>query len=355
MKIKNIDEFLENSFIPNHVMYNRISSIDEEPKYEKSIPLYKVLKLKLSDDDKKYIIKYLKDKGIIVRGQCGTANFESDDYVTTRTYRGSIPTALTKEETSKKFKLYNQTHDPKVREQLIIGNMLLVVKVLRCMHIDHTLSKYDLLQAGYVGLIKAIDNYDSNKGAFSSYAVPYIEGYIKSEIPRLNGIKRSDAPVYRIMKKVENECGERVADNPLIASKVADKLINEGIKYYHDENVRRVLLMNTLSLDEVLENNENEELYSIGYEIDDNPLNSMYDNEMSNILSNEIKTLKEKKRKILELRYGLNGNNEHTLRELGEEFDMTHFGISLNIDRSLEELKRKNKVRELKVYLNKEI
>ena len=54
MKIKNIDEFLENSFIPRHVIYtkNKDNDFNGESSYEKHIPLYRILYLKLTDEEK---------------------------------------------------------------------------------------------------------------------------------------------------------------------------------------------------------------------------------------------------------------------------------------------------------------
>ena len=81
MKIKNLDEFIENSFILKNVKYRKKQSTNssEEYSYEMSVPLYKIINLKLTDEEKIYIIKYLKNKGIIVKGRPGFNDLETEE------------------------------------------------------------------------------------------------------------------------------------------------------------------------------------------------------------------------------------------------------------------------------------
>ena len=171
----------------------------------------------------------------------------------------------------------------------------MVKKVLHSMHWDYNLDQYDLLQTGYIGLIKAVDKYNPSKGAFSTFAVSYIEGYIRRELYRLQGAKESDAPVYKVMKEIEREYCEKVSNNPSLAKKVADVVTSKGIKYFYDENVRRTLFLSPVSLEEVLEENEDESIYNLGYEVEDNSLNYIYENEKEKVLNEQIKCLNEKK------------------------------------------------------------
>jgi RNA polymerase sigma-B factor len=77
------------------------------------------------------------------------------------------------------FAEYARTHDPKLRERLIVRYVGLVSYLARQFHAaDEKLD--DLIQVGFVGLIKAIDRFDPSRGAgFTSYAVPTIIGEIR--------------------------------------------------------------------------------------------------------------------------------------------------------------------------------
>ncbi len=69
--------------------------------------------------------------------------------------------------------------DERAKEEFIIGNMRLVLSVIKRFHLKNTCPD-DVFQAGCIGLIKAIDNFDASFGVkFSTYAVPMIIGDIK--------------------------------------------------------------------------------------------------------------------------------------------------------------------------------
>lgn len=357
MKIKDLDDFLENRFIENNASYRRINSNDEnESQYEMVIPLYKILSLKITDEEKKYAIKFLKDKGVVVRGRFDSIDFESEDFIETGINHGKIPEEITPEETIEKFKEYYNTKDKRIKQEIIEGNMKLVWKALRSMHWDYTINIYDLAQAGYIGLIESVDKYDMAKGSFSTYALSYIIGYIKKEIYTQQGIKLSERDVFRVIKQVELEQGETIRDNPNLATVVVDRLVNEKIKSdaFYDENIRRVMFLNKISLDEIMDENKEEVFYNLGYEVQDNDLNDIYDEEVTETIRNEISQLKEKKQKILKLYYGIE-NEEHTLREIGKLFNVTHQAVSIQIESAFEKMIKKNKVRALKSYMYKEI
>lgn len=77
------------------------------------------------------------------------------------------------------FEEYMRTRDPHVREQLITRYIGLVSHLARRFH-PRGSEMDDLIQVGYVGLIKAIDRFDARRGtSFSSYAVPTIIGEIR--------------------------------------------------------------------------------------------------------------------------------------------------------------------------------
>ena len=82
---------------------------------------------------------------------------------------------------SEKLELLKKAHsgDKKAREELINGNLRLVLSVLQ-KFVSRSDSPDDLFQVGVVGLIKAIDNFDTSLDVkFSTYAVPMIAGELR--------------------------------------------------------------------------------------------------------------------------------------------------------------------------------
>ena len=97
---------------------------------------------------------------------------------------------LTSEETLELFKKMKEG-DPFAREDLIKGNLKLVLSILKKFsgNVDHM---DDLFQVGCLGLVKAIDNFDSSYDvSLSTYACPMIEGEIKRYLRDNNSIRIS--------------------------------------------------------------------------------------------------------------------------------------------------------------------
>ena len=108
-------------------------------------------------------------------------------------------TAKENEELRKKLK----TGDKAAREKFIVGNMRLVLSLVKRFWAKNA-NADDVFQAGCVGLIKAIDNFDLSVGVkFSTYAVPMIIGEIKRYLRDGNSLRVSRSirdTAYRVLK-----------------------------------------------------------------------------------------------------------------------------------------------------------
>ena len=105
---------------------------------------------------------------------------------------------LSSEETEKLFRRMKE-NDPTAREELIEGNLKLVLSILkRFNHRNENLD--DLFQVGCIGLVKAIDNFDISHGVkLSTYAVPMILGEVKRYLRDNNSVR-----VSRSLKRTTN-------------------------------------------------------------------------------------------------------------------------------------------------------
>ena len=114
--------------------------------------------------------------------------------------------------------------DEKAREQFIVGNMRLVLSLVRRFWSKNA-NADDVFQAGCVGLIKAIDNFDLSVGVkFSTYAVPLIIGEIKRYLRDGNSLRVSRSirdTAYRILKVREQLETE---DDNVTYDKIAEKM-----------------------------------------------------------------------------------------------------------------------------------
>jgi len=112
--------------------------------------------------------------------------------------------------------------DERAREEFIVGNMRLVLSIIKRFRLKNANSD-DVFQAGCIGLIKAIDNFDLSVGVkFSTYAVPMIIGEIKRFLRDGNSLRISRSirdMAYQVLKtrgeieKLDEEATlERIAD-----------------------------------------------------------------------------------------------------------------------------------------------
>lgn len=129
-------------------------------------------------------------------------------------------TAKENEELMRKIK----AGDEVARERFIVGNMRLVLSLVKRFWLKNANSD-DVFQAGCIGLIKAIDNFDLSVGVrFSTYAVPMIVGEIKRFLRDGNSLRVSRSirdTAYRVLKtREEIETGDVRATIEQIAEKM---------------------------------------------------------------------------------------------------------------------------------------
>lgn len=134
----------------------------------------------------------------------------------------ALPLLTEAESTSLLVKI--KAGDESAREQFIVGNMRLVLSVIKRFWAKKV-NADDLFQAGCIGLIKSIDNFDLSVGVkFSTYAVPMIIGEIKRFLRDVNSLRVSRSirdTAYQVLKtRGELERGDEEATVDKIAEKM---------------------------------------------------------------------------------------------------------------------------------------
>ena len=98
---------------------------------------------------------------------------------------------FTSDEESALFESFISTGDKKARDELVKGNLRLVLSVIQ-RFANRSENMDDLFQVGCIGLIKSIDNFDINQQVrFSTYAVPMIAGEIRRYLRDNNSVRVS--------------------------------------------------------------------------------------------------------------------------------------------------------------------
>ena len=212
--------------------------------------------------------------------------------------------------------------DKKAREHMIKANLRLVVKIAR----DYEglgLPLLDLISEGNIGLMKAVERFDPNKGGkLSTYGSWWIKQSIKRALT--NQSKTIRLPVHLVDKisrmrrtamKMQEELGREPTDEELAA-----ELGTTGARV----SQMRTASIRPASLDAPV-GDDDSNTYSEMVEDDRaiNPYDELEEKTVTGMLQDMVKHLDEREATILRFRFGLDGSNEKTLEEVGVKFGVT--------------------------------
>jgi RNA polymerase primary sigma factor len=232
---------------------------------------------------------------------------------------------LTWEEEHELGKQITEENDPLARERLVRSNLRLVVNIAK-KYGGRGMSLGDLIEEGNLGLIKAVDYFDPERGTrFSTYAAWWIKQSIKRAL--LENIQLVHVPTY--MVALINQWRHTAVE---AEAQLGRKLRVEEMANLMHLPVRKAKIINRIV--EVLSNagdslNSDEENDTQALEStleDDNaglPEDSLVDDEEKTKVVRLLDELDPREADVLRLHYGLAGRRALTLKEIGKKMDLT--------------------------------
>jgi RNA polymerase primary sigma factor len=229
--------------------------------------------------------------------------------------------------------------DPEARSHMIRANLRLVVKIAQD-YSNYGMPVTDLISEGNIGLMKAVERFDPEKGGkLSTYAAWWIKQSIKRALA--NQSKTIRLPVHMV-DKIAKMCRIAAMLTEVMGREPTDEELADEIGV-----PRRKLAMlrqashRPTSLDAPINEGEATEYGEvISDERAENPLDMLSDKNLHGELDGLLAVLDERERKIIDERFGLGGRKALTLEEVGREFGVTRERIRQLQNSALTKMRR---------------
>ena len=262
---------------------------------------------------------------------------------------GKVPLLSAEEEIELAKRMAEGDEDAKKR--LAEANLRLVVSIAK-RYVGRGMLFLDLIQEGNLGLIKAVEKFDYQKGfKFSTYATWWIRQAITRAIA-------DQARTIRIPVHMVETINKLIRVSRQLLQELGREPLPEEIAEELDMPVERVREILKISQERVsLETpiGEEEDSHLGDFIQDDNvpvPAEAAAATLLKEQLGEVLDTLTDREQKVLRLRFGMNDGRARTLEEVGKEFDVTRERIRQIEAKALRKLRHPSRSRKLRDYLD---
>ncbi len=242
--------------------------------------------------------------------------------------------------------------DQAALEKLTRANLRFVISVSK-QYQNQGLSLPDLINEGNLGLIKAAQRFDETRGfKFISYAVWWIRQSIMQALAEQSRIVRLPLNKIGSINKINKMFAhlEQVHERPPTVEEIAAELemTPADVKQALKNNSRHVSMDAPLSESDESSSNMYEVLQS---DKSPKPDKNLLLESLRNEIERSLTTLSIREADVIRLYFGLGGNPQHTLEEIGQRFDLTRERVRQIKEKAIRRLKHSSRSKLLKNYL----